>query len=688
MSIDQDITNLPTPPSRSDSPSDFSDKADTFLAALPQLQTELNLYADEANSTQTEINLSETNAATSEQNAEDWASLTSGIVLSTDYSAKAYAISTDLIPEGAAKEWSLKTDGSVDTTEYSAKAYALSADLVPDGSAKEWAIKIGSTVDGTEFSAKKYANDAEASASAAAATAGAVAWSSTTTYDKNDAAIGSDGNTYRSIVDNNLDNDPVLGDGSNWLNLTGYLDEQETRNLFFASGDLSYNSSTGEFSVSLPALARTPVITEPLDGAQDVAPNLTIEGSAFSPVYSADQRDYRQIQIIEAGGTFASPAVDEQISTDDYEFSADPDADYQARIRDKILDGAFSAWSEIVSFNTANIFVEQPTITSPADGATNIPEQPVIESSAFSVFGDSDTHVASQWVITRVSDSAVVFDSGEDSSNLESIEVPAGVLDEGEVDYTVKVRHKGSAYGFSDYSLDVTFTTADVFFEYIEPNIGQPVGGGYYAGNVVSDVDGQTYAIIVSGGAGDSFKSSGIELFWSTTSSSDTWAQTLSDGKSAMDHVVNNETLSNYPAFEWIENNLNAGSGLNGYTDWYLPARDEMEIIYRNFKPSSQDNQTGSRPTSGFGGDGATYGTNNNSVPTRSGYTTNDPSITSFTNFQSGSADEFRENNYWVATENTPSIAWLSSLYSGQQMTVFNKSGTAITVRAVRRVAL
>jgi hypothetical protein len=56
MAIDQDISNLPTPPSRNDSPSDFSDKADSFLGALPQLQTELNTYADEANAIAAQVN--------------------------------------------------------------------------------------------------------------------------------------------------------------------------------------------------------------------------------------------------------------------------------------------------------------------------------------------------------------------------------------------------------------------------------------------------------------------------------------------------------------------------------------------------------------------------------------------------------------------------------------------------------
>jgi len=137
MSIDQDITNLPTPPSRSDSPSDFSDKADAFLGALPQFQTELNTYADEANNLASQVNSDAQSASTSEQNAAN------------------------------------------------------------------------------------SAQDAEDSALAASAIAGAEAWDSGITYNTNDAAIGSDGNTYRSLVDNNVGNDPVTDEAGNWLNLTG-----------------------------------------------------------------------------------------------------------------------------------------------------------------------------------------------------------------------------------------------------------------------------------------------------------------------------------------------------------------------------------------------------------------------------------------------------------------------------------
>lgn len=77
------------------------------------------------------------------------------------------------------ENWATKTDGIVESTDYSSKAFAIGGTGVTDtagrGAAKEWATKAeDSTVDGTEYSAKHYAAKASASAEAASTSAASV----------------------------------------------------------------------------------------------------------------------------------------------------------------------------------------------------------------------------------------------------------------------------------------------------------------------------------------------------------------------------------------------------------------------------------------------------------------------------------------------------------------------------------
>lgn len=139
------------------------------LAETNAETAETNAGTSETNAAASEAaaSTSETNAGTSETNAEDWANQTTGIVLSTEYSSKAYAIGgtgvTSTSGKGAAKEWAVTTGTTVDTAEYSAKEYAVGT-TVAVGSAKQWASEVEDTlVDATEYSAKHYSAKAAAS---------------------------------------------------------------------------------------------------------------------------------------------------------------------------------------------------------------------------------------------------------------------------------------------------------------------------------------------------------------------------------------------------------------------------------------------------------------------------------------------------------------------------------------------
>jgi len=108
---------------------------------------------------------------------------------------------------------------------------------------------------------------------------------------------------------------------------------------------------------------------------------------------------------------------------------------------------------------------------------------------------------------------------------------------------------------------------------------------------------------------------------------------------------------STYPMFNWTVNSATGpnagtydatnavGTGIGGFNDWYMPAKNEYEILYRNLKPTTDANIiTGS-------------GVNPNAVPPTNDYTTTDPAQTTAALFQSGGGQDFVTGlQYWTAT--------------------------------------
>lgn len=169
--------------------------------------------------------------------------------------------------------------------------------------------------------------------------------------------------------------------------------------------------------------------------------------------------------------------------------------------------------------------------------------------------------------------------------------------------------------------------------------------------------------------------------------------QTLTEGFAATQAMYDADSSTVYPAAHWARN-LNIG----GRTDWCIPARDQLELCWRNLKPVTNNNYvTADRPTgasfnyenNGSYGDTAnTHGLNNNSAPTGAAYTAATPAQTATTAFRTGGAEAFAfgSDYYWSSSEYSAIGSWRQgweTSSAGRQ----NSSGKQDTlrVRAVRR---
>jgi hypothetical protein len=220
-----------------------------------------------------------------------------------------------------------------------------------------------------------------------------------------------------------------------------------------------------------PAMApTTPTISAPAAGATGLFERPTLAIAAYSsPGSTAHQHTQFQVST---SSTFATILHDSNnlMAVLTYQLPAGVlVANTTYYIRARVQDDAdlWSAWSAISSFATASsfVYIAAPLITSPANDAIDVVEQPTIQSSAFAVVGGTDTHDSSQWQIRTAAGTwaAPLWDSGTDATNKVSRLVPAGVLSAGQTQYYMRVRHHGTTHGWSEYSDEVHITTKQVF---------------------------------------------------------------------------------------------------------------------------------------------------------------------------------------------------------------------------------
>jgi hypothetical protein len=258
-----------------------------------------------------------------------------------------------------------------------------------------------------------------------------------------------------------------------------------------------------------------------------------------------------------------------------------------------------------------------------------------------------------------------------DTVNLTTFTVPQASLTPSTT-YYARVRYAttNTTATTSDFSGWSSFGTAAIF----APAPGTAMAGGYFGGQI--NDGGTIYNLIVAPAPAGQDTSSGFP--YKTSRSSDAPTATFQNevyGKPAND--AGNDSA--HPAFQWARA-LNIG----GFSDWYIPAKNELEILYYNLKPTTAAN-------SGVAG----CGINPNAVPARaSTYPTSgppavSPAQTTSTLFQISGAQAFLDNSYyWSSTEfSAPTtIAWYQSFGNGEQSGNFKDYPSAYA-RAIRRVA-
>ena len=196
------------------------------------------------------------------------------------------------------------------------------------------------------------------------------------------------------------------------------------------------------------------------------------------------------------------------------------------------------------------------------------------------------------------------------------------------------------------------------------PTIGAAFGGGFFAGQIgVSSV--ATHNLVIGPlSTAQSF------LQWKNVNTTTPGADSDIDGPQNTADMVADGNATVYPSAHFC-NNLVTG----GQTDWYMPAKNELEVCYYNLKPNTTSNDTNS-------------GINANAVPARaSNYTSGTPARTSATTFQTGGLEAFDAARYWCSTEFNVTRGRNQYFPNGLQ-SYYGSKIDSYRVRAIRRVAV
>lgn len=418
---------------------------------------------------------------------------------------------------------------------------------------------------------------------------------------------------------------------------------------------------------SMPAV-RMPINVSPTAGATGVDAAPTLSGSAYLSLYGVAMSAAQfQVSTVADFATTAISTGDVAGTSTSYAVTAGAlvvNTVYYLRVRYKDAEGVYSDWSAPTSFTTAlsfNQYITTPTATPGAFGdafeggfyAGMIWNELVQSASSTTVGTGSKVFTVPDMVVTPIVYAGQQLEV-RSRANPANKMIGTVTLADGTA-LTLNITSVGGSGTFSDWSIMSRYRV-----------IVAPKSSGENSSVAYKNAD--TAAPAATG--------------------------TLSEGRKATLAMVAADTSTVYPAAHWCKN-----LSIGGKTDWYLPARDELELCWRNLKPVTDSNYTTADRSSAatpdyqnlgsYGGAETTHGLNKNSAPAGAAYTAGVPAQTAATAFRTGGAEAFvyGADFYLSSTEYNTTIAWVQYWHSsvpGRQLSAVTKV-TPRYARAVRR---
>ena len=212
-----------------------------------------------------------------------------------------------------------------------------------------------------------------------------------------------------------------------------------------------------------------PIPSAPVNNDTNLSLTPTLTAGDFATIVVGEQRKYREFQLTSANSpNWNSPIFTTQVNANSCTVTPELEIEtkYLWRCRDVSQHDIKSAWSDSWAFTTREAVTVAQPVVSVTGGTTDVRETPTFTTSAFATEPSEweDTHKSTSWYLLDASNDAEIWKSENDTNNLTSLTLAAGILEQGE-SYKMRAVHTGQQYGNSAAG-EVQFTTA-LKFTYI-----------------------------------------------------------------------------------------------------------------------------------------------------------------------------------------------------------------------------